>query len=326
MKAYRRRLAALGGLALVLSLLLYPAQPAEAAPPSQAPAVDAKIQIVWPHDAQGIVAPVDTAPLVNVEVYLFERGTLNPVSCDFANKVTLRWSTNEVTRGGVVLVPAHEERSAVGQRVIRTEAGKTFPAWVFNDVPVHAGKTYFFLEVEGVNARTNAWAHSADPRTILPYGVAPTGVQTQPPGALDALIQIVWPHDTNGDFQPVERAPLANIGVDLALHPVNPPSYAWSSVGFEVNQPVRLLRALNSGYLEPVKAADQVLNMTGGDRAWPRWIFNDVDVSAARDPQNKYYFAVQADGVETHTTIWTHGADARTYFPQKDIPTRSCQN
>ncbi|MGH7860837.1 MAG: hypothetical protein ACREOS_01220, partial [Candidatus Dormibacteraceae bacterium] len=86
--------------------------------------------------------------------------------------------------------------------------------------------------------------------------------------------------------------------------------------------------ALNDGFLTPVKAADQVIMVsqtlsTGRRLAWHRWEFNDVDVSAARDPLNKYYFAIQVDGVPTHTTIWAHGAAARTSLPRPDVPTTS---
>ncbi len=42
-------------------------------------------------------------------------------------------------------------------------------------------------------------------------------------------------------------------------------------------------------------------------------------------PGAKYYFAIRVDGVETHTTIWAHGADERTYPPQADIPARDCR-
>ena len=328
MRSYRRLYVLLIALALAVPLLLHPrAQPATAAPPAQAPAVDARIEIVWPHDGQGNPAPVDEARFVNVEVYLFERGTLNPVSCSFSNEVMLRWGSNDATRAGVVLVPAHGEWGVRGERVMRVIDGKSLPVWVFNDVPVTSSKTYFFVAVTGADVRTNIWAHSADSRTILAYQIFPMGSQSQIPPAIDSLIQIVWPHDAQGHPQPVSQATLVNVGVDLAQHPVDPLSFAWTSVGFDFHQPVQLYQALNNGFLEMVRAdADLITTMTEGSRSWPRWEYNDVDVTAARDPANKYYFAVQVDGVETHPTIWTHGADPRTYFPQRDVPARSCSN
>src|SRR5579885_3238445 len=90
-----------------------------AAPRSSAGPIDAKIEIVWPHDQQGNPAPVASAPLVNVEVYLFQRGTLDPVPCNFANPVTLRWAQNGTShvgwptvtgpRGDGELAPAYDE-------------------------------------------------------------------------------------------------------------------------------------------------------------------------------------------------------------------------
>jgi len=291
-------------------------------------AVDAKIEIVWPNDGKGhVVTDLNGRHFVNVVVYLFERGTLNPVSCGFDKKVTLRWVTNPATHGGIMIVPAHDipgqiVASAVGGRVMKNEGGKTFPAWEFNNLPM-SGKAFFFVEVEGVYARSNVWAHATDTRTFYPFQNYPSAVGGNGPTPIDAFIQIVYPHGG----APVTEASLANIGVDLGQHTemVDRFPYTWESVGFDFNRPVRLLRSLNDGYLEPVKTADGVITMTESERTWPRWMFNDVDVSAARDPHNKYYFAVQVEGAETHTTIWAHGADARTYFPIQDVPACSCR-
>jgi hypothetical protein len=54
---------------------------------------------------------------------------------------------------------------------------------------------------------------------------------------------------------------------------------------------------------------------------FPVWDFNDVDVSLARDAANKLTFFVTVDGVRTLHNIWVHAADARTIFPQQDVPT-----
>lgn len=300
--------------------------------------IDARIQIVWPHDGQGHEESVENASFVNVEVYLYGRGTRNPVPCSFPNKVILRWATNEpAPSGGFRLEPAHnltsQIRSAVGQQVMRNIDGKTFPAWVFNDVPVGAEKsTYFLVEVEGADARTNVWAHSADPRTFLPSPVVIASVRDNvpAPSVVDAYIQIVWPHDEQGRPRPVAEATLVNTAVDLTRHRTSSEEISSDpiSVGIAFNQPVRLLQALNDGPFEVVETAPHftgaISDTPEGGFSWKRWLFNDVDVSASQDPSNKYYFGVQVDGIETHTTIWAHGADARTYFPAKDVPTNSC--
>lgn len=315
---------------------------------AQPPMVDARIEIVWPHDHQG--NPDSAGTLVNVEVDLFERGTLNPVPCTFANQVTLRWAQNWTSHVGLtpsgVLIPIADaspgsneagspgQFGVRGQRILRQLDGKIFPAWIFNDVPVEkygqvggTVTTYFIVEIEGADYRTNVWAHSPTPNTFLPGRIPPKAVALTPPGIVDALIPIVWPHDSAGNQQPVAQATLVNVGVDLAQHPSDMGHSSWTSVDASFNRTVRLLRALNNGYLEPVKPADQVITMTNPrpdfSIAWPRWVFNNVDVSAARDSSNKYYFAVEVEGIPTHTVIWTHGADARTYFPQRDIPATS---
>lgn len=329
---------------LLLALLtVLPASPVPQAAGDQGPQVDARIQIVWPHDGQGRPAPLDTARFVNVEAYLFRRGTLDPVACNFPNRVFLRWTVLSLSSGGFLggtLIPAQDypdhPPGVVGERVIRVVAGRTFPAWVFNNVPVApptefrpraiSNVTYFFIEVEGADARTSVWAHGGRVLTRLPYQRFVGALDETPPQAVDALIQVVWPHDEAGRVREVTEAPLANIGVDLFHHPVLLAGGDPPAIGFGFDRPVWLLRALNNDYLEPVKAGEKV-RMTSplaGSASWPRWVFNDVDVSAARDPANKYYFAVRVDGVPTHTTIWAHGADPRTYFPEKDIPASSC--
>lgn len=188
------------------------------------------------------------------------------------------------------------------------------------------------MEVDGADARTNVWSHGFGTLTFLPRAHKPDNVDSANPRIVEAFIEIVWPHDSNGQPRPAAEAGLLNLAVDLYHHPIDVEQWYTakdeaSSLGFDFSRPVRLLRTLNDGFLEPVKTVDQRITATSNFApmiSWPRWVFNDVDVSAARDPLNRYYFVVQVDGVETHTTIWSHGADARTYFPEKDVPARSC--
>jgi hypothetical protein len=60
------------------------------------------------------------------------------------------------------------------------------------------------------------------------------------------------------------------------------------------------------------------------DGAGVHWDFNDVDVSAARDPQSKLHFWVEVDGIRTYSNFWTHGVDARTYLPNPDVLLGDC--
>lgn len=179
----RSRLIWVALLALCTSL---PAFPTGVVHAQSVPAVDAKIEIVWPHDQLGKAAPVGSAPLVNIEVYLFQRGTLNPVPCTFSNTVTLHSAMNwEIYgqghgTGGEMTVDRTEAVSA--QRTTRTVDGKSFPVWVFNDVPIGIPastpyitnvKTFYFVAVQGADYRTNVWAHGADARTYFPQRDVP---------------------------------------------------------------------------------------------------------------------------------------------------------
>ncbi len=327
----RKRILHLVAVLVVLAAAFASTPPARAEHPAAQPlAVDAKIEIVFPHDARGNVSRVAEAPLVNLEVFLFERGTLNPVPCDLPNTVRLRWTRNGVLpTGQSEQTPAHDlpgfPASQTGQRTIRTVGDKVFPSWVFNDVPIGfptpgadlaLSKTFFFVEVDGADTRSNVWSHSADPRTFFPSQFNPPGVATTAPSVVDGMVQVVFPHSRSGAIQPVSDAPLANIAVEVFTHPMGP------SVPLGFNKRVRLLQALNDGFLNPV-ANSQVLSRTVGTLTFPRWEFNDVDVSAANTPGNKYFFAVKVEGAETHTIIWAHGAEARTIFPQVDVPAKS---
>ena len=264
-------------------------------------AVDAKIEIVYPHDG----LPVAQATKANIGAYLFEQGSGVALCASPAPTVRLWRALND----GV------EEPVAVGALRTAKVEQLSFPAWDFNDVDVAAArdarnKYYFRLSVDGLQHRSSIWSHGEDARTYMPNQDVPAGVATAVPAAVDAKIEIVWPHDG----LPVTEATKANIGAFLfergTLRSV---PLAWSPV-------VRLRRALNNGPEEDVALGRKVAKQVG-DLVFPAWEFNDVDVSAARDPLNKYYFRVVVEGVDSRSNVWSHGADARTYFPRMDVPT-----
>ena len=283
--------------------------------------VDAKIELVFPHDRAGRPQPVDKAPLVNVLVYLFEADSLQPVACNLPVEVRLRRASNLVEIGGnAVNLPARYQ-SPPGQPILRRVGGKVFQAWVFNDVPVGffeasgldptRSKDFYLVEVKGVPYRSNVWAHGADARTYLPVQ---SSVIAGPFSQAEPSVQVVWPH-TDGQPAPVDRATHVNIGVDLT----DPQTGASAPASFPNR--VTLLWSLNTGILQPLKAADgtiQVQDASGTPH--PRWVFNNVPVEAARDPVNKYYFVAAIEGTAAPVAVWAHGADARTYLPQPDIP------
>lgn len=266
-------------------------------------AFDGLIEVVWPHSGQ----PGTDTDKVNIGVYLFSpQGTKREVPCGFDPPLEL-WV-------------AENNRPAQLVKRITARTWNWSPAtWHFNDVDVQAAQNpsnrmYFFLKTEdGLDFRTNVWAHAADARTFFPQQRPVRSAQAQEPNAVDAVIQIVWPH---GDL-PVDQATRVNVSANLFVHGTD------TSVPATWDPEVILYRSLNNGVSQPVATGEKRL-VTEGSLVYPVWDFNDVDVSQARDPQNKYYFRLEVEGVETHSTIWAHGADARTYFPQPDVPECRC--
>jgi hypothetical protein len=146
--------------------------------------------------------------------------------------------------------------------------------------------------------------------TAETFGSRPT------PASIRAKIEIVWPH---GGVS-VREANLANITAylisetnDTASSLPQPPACDWDPA-------VKLWAALNADPARLVAVGQKRMATVDG-RTFPVWDFNDVDVSAARDPANKLTFFTTVDGVRTLHNVWTHAADARTVFPQADVPT-----
>lgn len=267
-------------------------------------ALDARIQIVWP---QGNL-PVTEAAKANIGVYLFEHGGTRAACPAPAGKPELPVTLWRSINNGV------EEPIAAGQKKNSKAGDLTFPSWAFNDVDVSAAKDpaskiYFRVSVDGMPTYGNVWSHGADARTIFPRSdvpVAAQGVLTQ----VDAKIEIVWPQ---GDL-PVQQANKANIGVYLFNRgTLQAPGLDWKPT-------VRLWRAIGTDEFEPI-ATGVWSTQHAGELTFPIWAFNDVDVSAAKDPANKIYFRVSVDGVDSRSNVWSHAADARTIFPQPDVPT-----
>lgn len=260
-------------------------------------AVEAKIEVVWPHG--GLSAT--EADQANLEVYLFRPGSLDTVTCQWKPTVKLWKSVNND--------PAR--LIATGEKTV----GRT-PSWVFNDINVAEAKDarnkiYFYVTVDGVGSTSNVWAHGSDARTYFPRMDQPAAIGSAQ--AVDAKIEIVWPQ---GD-RPVTEATLVNVSASVFERGT------LKSVPSDFAETVTLYRALNQGVLT-YAATGRKRVVTNGAFPYPVWDFNDVDVAAARDPQNKYYFMAVVNGKETSVNVWSHGADARTYFPAKDVPTNSC--
>ncbi len=276
----------------------------------------AKIEIVWPHNG----APVTEANLANVGATIFEPATTRPIGADFTGRVQL-WRAID-NEPAAPLAEGVKRLAAWPSGQQQSCSGQGYPVWEFNDVDVSAARNperriFFYLTVDGLAVATNFWGHAADARTYFPYqdrpeGTAPVG------GAVDTRIQIVWPHDGAGHGVPVSEANLANIGVFLYNHGTR------TSVPGDWNPTVLLYRALNDGVEQLVGVGRKEIVEEGG-RSWPRWVFDGVDVSAARNPANRYYFRAVVEGMPTYASVWSHGVDGRTFFPQQDIPVSGCR-
>jgi hypothetical protein len=262
--------------------------------------IRAKIEIVWPHGS----APVQSADKANITVYLMSVTGNDSAPCDWTPTVRL-WAALNAQPAKPV---------GVGQKRMFTTSGRTFPVWDFNDVDVSAArdpanKLSFFATVEGVDTRRNVWTHAVDARTIFPQADTPSGTVVRRPLAVDARIEIVWPHDN--DTLANVTAYLFEADSKLAI----PPALGWAP-------DVRLHWSLNTDTdLGPASSKLGVpRTLTSGGLSFLAWDFNDVDVSAARDPVNKIYFWVTVDGLAANPNVWAHGTDARTIFPQQDVP------
>jgi photosystem II stability/assembly factor-like uncharacterized protein len=272
------------------------------------PGVDARIEIVWPHDW----LPVEQAQQANIGLRLFAPHSLEPTSCGWRPTVKV-WRSLD-------MAPAEP----VGVAEQRTVDGQPFPYWELNDVDVRPAndpshRLYFMVSVDGVKTGTSIWAHGVDPRTYFPQQDVPSGVATDTLNSVDARIQIVWPHDETGAERAVEEATLANVAVAFFKHgtrlsvPLN-----WQPQG------LTLYGAWNQETGKPLAQKATKLTRQAGAITYPVWEFANIPVERARDGQNRLYLWVQVDGATTYPNIWAHGADSRTFFPARDEPIQGC--
>ncbi len=133
--------------------------------------LDARIQILWPHDG----LPLDRAQLANLTAYVFDAQTGRALAPEVARGLTLRLheARNNEPDGG-------QAASRVGAlRTVTGPNGQRFAAWDFNDVDVSAArdslnKQHFWLSADGRPAFTNIWSHGAAASTIYPQALALT--------------------------------------------------------------------------------------------------------------------------------------------------------
>ena len=276
-----------------------------------------RVAIVWPHDGQGNPTPVGKSRMVNVSVWPDAKlsGCATPPPSDPAQAPLLLMAVNNEPAVPVPGTP---------QAVLRTIDGITFNSLEFSNIPAdlaaHPSDKFSFVAGLGTYLGP-AWVHAADPRTFLPDQVVPTGYSGPDPKELDVRIQVVWPHDANGQYAPVERATFVNIAVDLFEHGTKksvPPDYALASQrvvgGFG---PLLLYAAKENDPMHASSPSAERITYTANGQTFPRWVFNNIPV----EPGRQYHFAALPAGIDVaYPTIWTHGPDARTYLPAPKPP------
>ena len=284
------------------------AQRPAASPVAPPQALDARIELVWPHGG----AAVTEAKRANIGFRLFGRGSLEPLPCSWSPRVTLWQAFNNS--------PA-EPLEEVSQRTVD---GQPFPFWELNDVDVSrandaGNKIYFMVQGNGPDLATSIWAHGADPRTFFPQQDVPSGLAAGPIEAVDARIQIVWPHDATGVERPPSDATQANLAVMFFKRGTRlSVPVGWQPGG------ITLYGAWNHEIGRPLAKEATTGVRTTGAITYPYWEFTNIPVERGVDPTNRLYLWVRLDTIETHPTIWVHGTDARTAFPVPDEPIRGC--
>jgi hypothetical protein len=280
---------------------------ATAIPHTTPETIRAKIEVVWPHDG----ADVREAERANITAYLISEIGNDAPSCDWEPTVRL-WAAQNSQPARPI---------AVAEKRMIATGGRRFPAWDFNDVDVSAArdpanKLAFFVTVDGVQTLHNVWVHAADARTIFPQPDTPAGVVSGQPEAVDAKIEVVWPHDN----LPVAEATLANIAgylFETGTKQAIPADLGWL--------PAVRLHQSNNADTETVEAAEaapigasRVITSENGV-AFLAWDFDNIDVSSARDSLNKIYFWLSVDDEVSYPNVWAHGANTPTIFPQTDV-------
>ena len=276
--------------------------------------IDARIEVVWPHDW----ASVADAKQANIGIRLFAPHSLVPPFCTWTPEVTV-WQAVDT-----------DPAQPIGTAIPRSVDGQPFPYWTLNDVDVSLANNptvmgaishtlYFMTRVGGTGTATSVWAHGADPRTYFPQQDVPSGVATGAIDALDARIEIVWPHDAAGNARSVGEGTYANVAVGLFKHGTRlSVPVGWQPQGIALygawNQEIGTVLAREAG----------VQIRQSGAITYPIWEFQNIPAGRAADPANKLYLWVMVDGTETYPTLWTHGVDARTYFPAQDEPIQGC--
>lgn len=123
-----------------------------------------------------------------------------------------------------------------------------------------------------------------------------------PLSAVDARIEVLWPHG----WLPITEATRANLSLRLFRpNSLEPPPCNW-------RPRVQLWEARDN---EPARLLAFAQPRRHGDAYAALWDVNEIDISHAQRPDARLYYMVRVEGMPTRSTVWTHGADPRTYYP-----------
>ena len=308
-------------LSTVFGTLLALVGSAAAEDPTEVHFWQCRISIVWPHDGHGNPTSVEDSRMVNISVW-----PQNQVGCD---ENPLARADGTVHEFYLWMAKDNEPTQRVeipGQFTLREVNGVRFPTVEYNNVPAdlvgHPQSQYRFALGGQVPYGPNIWVHAADARTYKPEPVVPAGYAQESQlgtGAdYDSYIQIVWPHDKQGQLTSVERAAFVNIAVDIFVHGTQlsvPPDFEPDGLSLQAHTddgPVLLADPPWS--LRPEKTT-----YTANGLTFPRWVFNNVPI----EPGKRYHFLALVYHCKIqspYSTVWTHAADARTYIPTPSAP------
>jgi hypothetical protein len=140
--------------------------------------VDARIEIVWPHDVAGNSRPATEGTLANVAVAFFKHGT--------RLSVPVGWQPAGLTLFGAWDQELGKPLARQAVTYTRQSGAITYPVWEFHNIPVEratlpassppettakdaTGSTlYLWVIADGVQTYPTIWAHGADARTYFP--------------------------------------------------------------------------------------------------------------------------------------------------------------
>lgn len=307
------------GLVVFGALLLLAGRTSAQAQPSLF-AWNPEIAIVWPQDGQGHQTSVQQSRAINVSVW-----PTNEVTCAPPDLPVTLYVAKGNSPGDLIGVQP--------QYVRRTIDGSSFSSAEFDAISADIASNptaRYSLVAGGGSFLSNVWVHAADSRTYYPQPLVPTGVATGSLSEIDLRIQVVWPHDAQGNYAPPDRASLVNVAVDIFQHgttlsvPIDYPRPQDDAFGpylavAEDNSPLHY-PDFSSATADRAQRQAQQTTYTVNGQTFPRWVFNDVAVQ----PGHQYHFLALMGSTRVaprmHPTIWTHAADARTILPVPQVP------